>query len=114
MSTSAGAKVLPIDRDRYRYKMKDLADATGLVGFELFGVLARAMFEDALARFKAEVLPFETRITSVAFTIVDGLTLTWASLPGKTYNIETVIFLFSLPSLIHLYNPISSRLKRYL
>jgi DNA-binding transcriptional MerR regulator len=30
MSTSAGAKVLPIDRDRYRYKMKDLADATGL------------------------------------------------------------------------------------
>ena len=27
---SSVAKVLPIDRDRYRYKMKDLADATGL------------------------------------------------------------------------------------
>jgi DNA-binding transcriptional MerR regulator len=30
MSNQAGAKVLTIDRDRYRYKMKDLADATGL------------------------------------------------------------------------------------
>lgn len=30
MSHSDGAKVLPIDRERYRYKMKDLADATGL------------------------------------------------------------------------------------
>ena len=27
---SVGAKVLPIDRDRFRYKMKDLSDATGL------------------------------------------------------------------------------------
>jgi DNA-binding transcriptional MerR regulator len=27
---SAGAKVLPLDRERYRYKMKDLSDATGL------------------------------------------------------------------------------------
>ena len=27
---NAGAKVLPLDRERYRYKMKDLADATGL------------------------------------------------------------------------------------
>jgi len=60
--------------------------------FDGFAVRANGVADTAdsitFSRFKAEVLPFETRITSVAFTIVDGLTLTWASLPGKTYNIE--------------------------
>jgi len=40
-------------------------------------------------RFKAEVIPYELRISSVRVDLIDGVVVTWDSLPGRNYEIES-------------------------
>jgi len=39
-------------------------------------------------RFTVETIPFVVRITSVEFPTPEGLKLTWATLPGRSYRVE--------------------------
>jgi len=61
--------------------------------FDSFAIRANGVADTAdaftFSQFKAELLPFETRITSTVYSVFEGMTLTWASLPDKTYRVES-------------------------
>lgn len=40
------------------------------------------------SRFKAELIPYELRITSVTFDLAQGIVVTWDSRPGTNYRLE--------------------------
>jgi hypothetical protein len=60
--------------------------------FDTFAIRPNSVADTAetftFTRFKTEVIPYELRITSVRFLMPEGLTITWDTLPGKTYQVE--------------------------
>lgn len=60
--------------DGFAIRPNGVADTAELFGF---------------TRFKAETIPYELRIRSLRFDLIEGVVLTWDSLPGRSYQVES-------------------------
>jgi hypothetical protein len=69
-------------------------DATNpTFAFDGFAIRPNSVADTAeffgFTRFKAETVPYELRIRSLRFDVIEGVVLTWDSLPGRSYQVES-------------------------
>jgi hypothetical protein len=61
--------------------------------FDSFAIRPNGVADTAevftFTRFKAETIPYQLRVRSLRFDLIEGVVLTWDSLPDRTYQVES-------------------------